>query len=291
MSVISVLNLPGVAISAEIDPDGGLHKVGGEYAKTVAAFFTKALPRIHTVVFAKGQDLSAFDLVSDAHPNLFREHQRQSDFAVIKAESLAQAIELVNLRQDQMKAGDLSGNLPERNPDFVGRERFFDHLEAWIEATRAGYLVLEGGVGIGKTTLLGEYVHRLIASGGVPVRHFIGYQPDATGQPDAIARSLYQQLRIKYAVLEPEDWQALTAGDRLQLLLREQVSPQLNGHKEVLYIDGADQAGVTTAEFLLPGAAGPACGRAMRHHVAPPARLARYAGARDAVGVGQDVGR
>jgi WD40 repeat protein len=248
------LNLSGVAISAEIDHGGSLRPIGGEYAKLEAALLTKGLPRIHTVVFAEGQDLPRIDLVPAAHPRFFRERQPQSDFVVIKAGSLNEAIELLRLRQEQMKAGDLSGNLPERNPDFVGRERFFAYLEEWIINTPSGYLVLEGGVGIGKTTLLGEYVHRLIKRGEFPVRHFIGYHPDAAGLPDAIARSLYQQLRIKYGFLEPDDWQGLNAGDRLQRILREHISPQQVDRKEVLYIDAADQTGVAATEFLLPGA-------------------------------------
>jgi hypothetical protein len=109
MSAISLLkqlkNLPGVAISAEIGADGRLHAVGGEYPKVMAALFTRALPRIHTVVFAKAQDLSSFDLVRDERfprPSFFRERQPEREFVVITAESLAQAIELVHLRQDQM---------------------------------------------------------------------------------------------------------------------------------------------------------------------------------------------
>jgi WD40 repeat protein len=270
---LKALGLFGVALSAKIDADSTLHAVGGEYPKVIAALFAKAVPRIHTVVFAQNQDLSAFDLVPHGHPNFFRERQPERDFVVITAESLAEAIEFVHLRQEQIKAGDLSGNLPRQNHDFVGRERFYEHLEQWIRTITSGYLVLEGGVGIGKTALLAEYVHRLIARGEMPVRHFIGYHPDATGKPEAIAESLYRQLRIKYAILEVGDWQGLTAEDRLQRLLRERVSPQLDGQKEVLFIDAADQADVSTTQFLLPGAfrdlpSGVLCVITSRHQLA-----------------------
>jgi hypothetical protein len=270
--LVQALNLSGVVISAAIDRHGLLHTVGGEYEKVIAALFDKARPRIHTVVFAKDQDLSAFDLIPGPHRSFFRERQPQTDFVIITAESVTEAIELVRLRHELFKAGDLSGNLPERDPDFVGRARFFEHLEAWIRNTRSGYLVLVGGVGIGKTTLLSEFVHRLAARGERPVRHFIGYHPSATGRPSAVAQSLYQQLRVKYAVLEPAEWEIMSAEERLEKLLREHVALEKSGEPEVLYIDAADQAEVASAEFLLPGAlrelrAGVLCVITSRHQL------------------------
>jgi hypothetical protein len=255
-SNLRMLDLSGVALSAEIGPDGSLHAVGGEYPKVMAALFTKDLPRIHTIVFAKDQDLSAFHLIRDEHfprPNFFRERQPQSDFVIITAESLAEAIEFVYWRHGQMKAGDLSGNLPRRNPDFVGRVRLFEQLERWIRSTPSGYLLIIGGVGRGKTTFLSECVHRGLDRGEVPVRHFIDYHPSDTGRPDSIAESLYHQLRIKYALREPTDWLELSEADRLERLLRERVAPSLNGSKEVMFVDAADQSELTQLQILLPG--------------------------------------
>ncbi len=60
------LNLAGVAISAKLCGDGKLEKIGGEYAKVLAARFEKALPRIHTVGFAEEQRAA----VKETHPEL-----------------------------------------------------------------------------------------------------------------------------------------------------------------------------------------------------------------------------
>src|SRR5262249_46019487 len=152
-----------------------------------------------------------------------RERSPTTDFVILKAECLSQAVELLRLRLERLGTGSLSGNLPARDPDFVGRDQLFRRLQGWIDTTAVGYLVLAGGAGAGKPASRADSTHRRIERGEIPIRHFIDYHPNATGRPDRIAESLYQQLRVKYAVLEPRDWPGLPAGDRLELLLREHV--------------------------------------------------------------------
>jgi len=251
-----LLELSGVVVSAAL-PDTGfdrLRPIGGEVAKFAAAARDRSFPRVHTLVVAHDQDLSGLDLVIDRNSNLFRERSPTSDFVIVKAESLTKAIKLLRMRLEQLEAGSLSNNLPGRDPEFVGRRSLFRKLDEWIATTPAGYLLIVGGVGRGKTAFMAECVHSHIEQGEVPVYHFIDYHPSVTGGPESVANSLYQQLRIKYAVWEPREWGIQTAGDRLELILKDQVAPKLGGRKEVLFVDAADQVGVKDLEFLLPGA-------------------------------------
>lgn len=56
-------DLSGMAITAAIRADGTLHRVGGEFAKLLAAARERALPRIHTVLVAADQDLTSTGMV------------------------------------------------------------------------------------------------------------------------------------------------------------------------------------------------------------------------------------
>ncbi len=49
------LNFSGVAVSAKLRPDGTLEPVGGSLDKLLAVRHSKALPRVHTLLLAKGQ--------------------------------------------------------------------------------------------------------------------------------------------------------------------------------------------------------------------------------------------
>ena len=97
LELLQKLELSGVAITAQLQPDGTLLPVGGGTEKLIAA---KRDPDIHIVVMAKGQSITDSDLVSDPH---FPDHLLESksgDFWVIRVGVLAGAVELLPAVQE-----------------------------------------------------------------------------------------------------------------------------------------------------------------------------------------------
>lgn len=248
------LDLKGLTITAQINPDGSLGPVGGLFAKMWVAARDADFPLTRMVVVATDQDLKAegIDLTPvrlDVSQQVFKDHDRE--IHVIKARALDEAVELLHLVQDKFW-GKIEETLPEL-PEFVGRQRLLTEIEKWKQHTASGYLILVGGMGLGKTTLLAKLVHdaRYQALHGEPrkdpIFHFIDYHPHSTGEPGTICQQFYHQLRRKYRL--PEH-----GGKSIEVKLEHllsAISRQLpNGEKEVLLLDAADQ--VEPGTVLLP---------------------------------------
>ena len=78
-------------------------------------------------------------------------------------------------------------SLPERNPDFVGREDLMAKVEEFIQTHRSGYLVIVGGMGMGKSAFMARLIHRERDRGEEPIYHIIDYHPAPTGDQESIA--------------------------------------------------------------------------------------------------------
>jgi len=181
------------------------------------------------------------------------EHRNRDAAFMEVAQGLRRLLQSFEPKNKPDTSSFILANLPPRDPDFVGRDKLFTRLTEWIEATSCGYLLIVGGVGCGKTAFMTECVHRRTVAGELPVHHFIDYHPSVTGRPEAVAESIYHQLRSKYKVLEPTRLGCESVSDRLEVLVKRDVSRGLGGKKEVIFIDAADQAAVNELEVLLPG--------------------------------------
>ena len=149
--------------------------------------------------------------------------------------------------------GDQDCHLPARPQYAIERKQLKAKVKEFVANHDGGYLVIVGGMGRGKTTFMTDIIRQAEMAGECPVYHLIDYQPSESGQPEQIAACLYNRLRRKYAVAEPKEWESSRASGKLEKLLKQISSTELqDGHKEVLYIDAADQADST--QPLLPGA-------------------------------------
>lgn len=251
---LRTLNLSGLAVTAQVQPDGTLLPVAGAFDKLLAAAGEKSLPRIHTVVVARDQPLEHFNLTSVAQsPHLFK--VPYADLHLIRAHSLAEAVELLAI-DTQTRWGSIDCSLPPPDPAFVGRKQLLKAVQDFILTHDSGYLVIAGGMGKGKSAFMAELIRTALTRGEAPVYHFIGYHPSASGKPHNIAACLYSRLRRKYAFPEPEAWQPFDIEDRLERLLENigELGAQENRRPEVLYIDAADQAEASTLESFLSAA-------------------------------------
>lgn len=146
------VDLSGVAIMAAVDVEGGLHEVGGEFDKLLAAARERTLPRIHTVIVAEGQraDIQRID------PSLLADDPR-AEFRVICADTLAAAINLLKVDADT-RWGDIIDCTLEikRHQDLVERH----WLQARVQTAIAdlpnggGYVLLTGVPGMGKSAFI-----------------------------------------------------------------------------------------------------------------------------------------
>jgi WD40 repeat protein len=254
VELLRKLDLTGVSVTAEIDASGSFHPVGRTGYKLQAAALREAFPRIHTVVVAEGQEVDVEGLVPDLqNPRILKDPN--SFFHIVRCPSLAIAIRLLSAHIETSWQIDCS--LPSRNHDFVGRERLIEEIRRFIDGHDSGYLVLVGGMGKGKSTVLAEFIRqeeeqrdeRLVC-------HIIDYQRKETTELSGIAACLYHQFRRKYAFEEPKEWAGWSAERRLDALLRHLSENDLRREKrkEVFFIDAADQAETSSSRPLLPGA-------------------------------------
>jgi WD40 repeat protein len=251
--VLQELDCAGLAVTAALQPDGRLEPIDGLRLKLEAAYFQR-LPPLHTVVVSARQeiDAAALGLVADEHDSrILRTHDGR--LLIVRANDLDQAVALLD-HAEHARWGEVDCGLKARDPDFVGRDRLFQELQRLIATTSRGYIILEGGVGRGKTSFVTEQLHRLRDDGENPVYHFVS-QYKASSDPDALARCLYARLLRKYTVTEQKNWKDLSDPHRLGQLLGYLARSVLKaGHKEVFFIDAADQVSLeeTRYDHLLP---------------------------------------
>src|SRR5262249_17348816 len=148
------------------------------------------------------------DLGSAGHPDPHadREHARllvdpADEFRVLRAPDLRQGA--VDLLTDAATRWQIDSRVAPRDPAFVRGERLIAGVEAFVARPGAGYLVLVGGMGVGKTALLTELLHRRALIGDPPIYHLVGREGSASADPEAVARCLYGRLRRKYRFAEP----------------------------------------------------------------------------------------
>ena len=146
---------------------------------------------------------------------------------------------------------DVSGEV-DRHDNLIPRCCLQERVDAAIGGLESGYVVVEGGLGRGKTGFLVDQIRR---SNERVVFHFIRRHMGNWDDPEAFLASLYGQLVLKHGLPE------LDAGENLPSRVRlvrafVQVSERLpSGGKEIIYLDALDEAFGGTGRYahLWPG--------------------------------------
>lgn len=119
---------------------------------------------------------------------------------------------------------------------FVGRKYVFDKIEDFLSNKPNGYFTIEGDPGLGKSTILAEYVRRHEC-----VAHFndrLG-SPNRTSQfLESVCTQLIAKYRLPYSELPPDANQNNTFLGKLLLEISEQLKP---GERLVIVVDALDE--------------------------------------------------
>ena len=122
-----------------------------------------------------------------------------------------------------------------------------------MDSHRSGYLLLTGGPGVGKSAFVAAQVRQAPSP---TVSHFIKRGMGNWDEPEAMLRSLTAQLRRKYALPQTDTEARMTPGAALLSTLQRVSRSLRQGQKEVIYLDGLDEAFGPTGRFTqvaLPG--------------------------------------
>ena len=131
--------------------------------------------------------------------------------------------------------------LTDKARDFVGRVYVFDSINEFINDHRSGYFSIEGDPGMGKSSILAEYVRRtgclshfnVRASGITSARQFL----------ENVCTQIIVDFGLPYPNLPPE---ATQDGVFLLKLLQEVSTSLEGGEKLVIAVDALDEVDVTS---------------------------------------------
>jgi hypothetical protein len=138
----------------------------------------------------------------------------------------------------------------QRHARFVGREDVLARLDEWLDGPgEAGWVVVTGGPGMGKSAILSAWLARREAAGAVVPHHFVRRQVADWDQPEAIAVSLAAQIEAAFPELrDPE-----AKPERRLLELVGRVSKRLGSSgRMVVMVDGLDETRAEPGENPLP---------------------------------------
>jgi len=132
---------------------------------------------------------------------------------------------------------------------FVGREEVLARLDEWLdEDDEAGWVIVTGGPGMGKSAILAAWLARREAAGVRVPHHFIRRQMSDWDQPDVIESSLATQIEERFPKLV--DPNAEPEGRLVELL--ERVSKQLDDRRLIIVVDGLDETDAEPGVNPLP---------------------------------------
>jgi WD40 repeat protein len=122
-------------------------------------------------------------------------------------------------------------------------------LDRWLDAPgEAGWVLVTGGPGMGKSAILSAWLARREHTGPVP-HHFIRRQVADWDQPEAIAASLSAQIEAAFPALRDAD----AKPERRLIELLGRVSKQLGATgRLVVVVDGLDETRSEPGENPLP---------------------------------------
>ena len=126
--------------------------------------------------------------------------------------------------------------LIDRTEGFVGRKYVFDKIEDFLSKKRYGYFTIEGDPGMGKSTILAEYVRRHEC-----VAHFndrLGSINRTSQFLESVCTQLIAKYRLPYSELPPDANQNKAFLDKLLSEVSEQLKP---GERLVIVVDALDE--------------------------------------------------
>jgi hypothetical protein len=137
-----------------------------------------------------------------------------------------------------------------RHRRFVGREDVLARVDEWLLGPDdAGWVVITGGPGMGKSALLSKWLDRREAAGAAVPHHFVRRQVIDWDQPERIAASLAAQIEAMFPA--QRDDRARPEGRLPKLLGR--VSKHLGASgRLVIVVDGLDETRAEPGENPLP---------------------------------------
>ncbi len=175
------------------------------------------------------------DLIQEINPSV--------DLFVMHVNNLIDAITFgvtVPWKDKQIYSSDIIDCAQElnRHREFIGRDWLTRRVQEFVGRCNSGFLLLTAEPGIGKSAFVANQVS---SNKQRSVFHFIRNDMGYWDDPDSILRSLIGQLRHKYNLPEIDSEQRMTPKVAFLAMLRL-VSNGLNGQKEVIYLDGLDEA-------------------------------------------------
>ena len=239
---LPLLSLSGIAVSAAITPEGDFDPVGAMQWKIDAGLARGLLPRVHTLVVSDKQDLHDDDFEPEAGGRVLRFKGRGAAFHILKARTLAEAVELLVV-DHQTRWGPIPdyGATLAHHRGFIGREWLLDDVLTWIEESPRNFLVLEAGPGVGKSGLSVEMIRTVLPDRGHLYVYHLFSRPSAH-QPHKALTSLATQLRRLAGIPRRQEDEPGNPVQMLENLLGEVQSGIPDGKRLVLWIDGVDEA-------------------------------------------------
>ncbi len=138
----------------------------------------------------------------------------------------------------------------QRHRRFLGREDVLAQLDRWLLGPgAAGWVIVTGGPGMGKSAVLAQWLARRQAAGAMVPHHLVRRQLANWDQPDVIAASLAAQIEARFPDLC--DPGARPEARLIELLGR--VSTRLGPSGDlVVMVDGLDETRAEPGENPLP---------------------------------------
>lgn len=244
---IARVRLTGVALSGAITRSGEILPVGSVLAKALhhEFFHTLLAPpqeivhphleAIHDPRAAAGE----LQTPSAAWPAVLS--TRGGEVHVLRAGDIERGAVLLEVDyQTRWQAFDFE--LPERQPDFVGRKKMTGKILEFIRTTESGYGVVVGGMGSGKTSFMKQLIRTVAADRWHTAFHIVPSQPGSACRGENLARKIYYQLRRTHLTPEPVEWNGWDITRKLPELLKYigRKNAQ-SGEKDVILIDAVDQ--------------------------------------------------
>jgi AAA ATPase domain len=128
-----------------------------------------------------------------------------------------------------------------RHEHFFGREDAFAELDRLVVRKPAGFVLLLGGPGMGKSALLSRWLDLREKRGEPTPHHFLRRGVNRWDEPDVVRRNLAAQLEALYPALREVG--ALPDRRLEELLLRvSERELAAEGKRLVLLLDGLDEA-------------------------------------------------
>ena len=253
------IDLTEIACSGTLNPDGSTGRIDALETKLSVESLESERPTPQIIVVSTKQragEQAELQLQSDlTQIGLYR--IGASRYRILEADTLPQAVQRLSALQSTLRRG-IDCHLEPEDPDYIGRANAKQFVRDWIQRTDAGYLVLFGPIGWGKSAFMQRLIREEMDAGSDLAYHVIEYQ-SRSGDPDVIARCLLARLINRFPSLKlPVEG---TADRQLEEFLKD-ISESLagSGRKVTLYLDAADQSGTLLEQekgarpLLLPGA-------------------------------------